>query len=133
MTPTLHPEPIYHKPAEDEPGMILDPNRELFEFSGRSMPEDPASFFIPVLEWVREYARYPNDLTEVHFRMEYYNSASARFFTEFLQELEAISNTGHKVRICWWYDKEDQAIQERGEELQSVIDLEFEFRENPIP
>ena len=120
--------PIYHKPTEDEPGMILDREEKRFEFSGRSLPEDPASLFDPVLDWVKDYASSPLEETIIHFKLDYFNSSTARFLVEILQEFEEIKYAGHQVSVCWWYLEEDQMMQERGEEIEDVIDLEFDYR-----
>ena len=119
--------PIYHKPTEDEPEMILDIEEGRFEFSGRSLPEDPASLFEPVLDWVKEYSRSPNNETVIHFKLDYFNSSTARFLVEILQLFEEIRHAGHRISVCWWYLEDDQMMEERGEEIESVIDLEFEY------
>jgi hypothetical protein len=128
MTRLSSPAPIYHKPTDDEPGMVLDCEKGLFEFSGRSLPENPASLFDPVLEWVRQYVQSPNEETMLHFRLEYFNSSTARFLAEMLQLFEEIRFAGHEVRVCWWYLEEDQMMMERGEELESIVDLEFDYK-----
>ncbi len=119
--------PIYHKPTEDEPEMILDCEEGRFEFSGRSLPEDPGSLFDPVLEWVREYSQSPNEETVIHFRLDYFNSSTARFLVEILQLFEDIRHSGNRVSVNWWYLEDDQMMEERGEEIESIIDLEFEY------
>ena len=128
MSSFSSPAPIYHKPTDDEPGMVLNSEQGLFKFSGRSLPEDPASLFEPVLEWVRQYAQSPNEETVLHFRLEYFNSSTARFLAEMLQLFEEIRFAGHRVRVCWWYFDEDQMMVERGEELESIVELDFEYK-----
>jgi len=123
--------PIYHKPSEDEPEMILDREEGRFEFSGRSLPEDPASLFEPVLEWVKEYSQSPNEETIIHFKLDYFNSSTARFLVEILQLFEEIRFAGNKVSVCWWHLDDDQMMEERGEEIESVIDLDFEYKVIP--
>jgi len=124
--------PIYHKPTDDEPEMIFDSEEGRFEFSGRSLPEDPASLFEPILEWVKEYSQSPNQETVIHFRLDYFNSSTARFLVEILQQFEEIRHAGNRVSVNWWYLDDDQMMEERGEEIESVIDLEFEYSKIPV-
>jgi hypothetical protein len=42
--------------TEDTPKIILDSKNGIFEISGRSLPEDTAEFYQPVLEWLDKYA-----------------------------------------------------------------------------
>lgn len=121
------PLPLHLLPSEDEPEILLDKKDNIIRFSGKSMPEDPGKAFKPVMEWVSEYLESPNPSTLIEFRMDYYNSSTARFFVEILQKFEELSEKGAKVRIQWYYHHDDLVIRERGEDLQAVIHLPFEF------
>jgi hypothetical protein len=119
---------LYHKPTEDEPGIILDAEKNTIEFSGKSLPEDPGSLYGPVLEWAREYAENPNLLTIIDFKLDYFNSSTARFIVEILEIFEDMRHAGHQVRVNWWSHEDDSVMQERGEEIESVIDLDFDYK-----
>ena len=40
--------------TDDTPNVILDANNEIFEISGRSLPEDVSAFYEPILSWLDE-------------------------------------------------------------------------------
>lgn len=120
--------PIYHKPTEDEPGMILDADQNIIEFSGRSLPEDPGTLYEPILDWVKEYSENPNQATIVDFKLDYFNSSTARFIVEILEIFEDIRHAGHQVSVNWWFYEDDTVMQERGEEIESIIDLDFNYK-----
>ena len=46
--------------------------------SGRSIPENAAKLYEPVLTWVNEYINDPRPTTNLRINLEYYNSASSR-------------------------------------------------------
>ncbi len=48
------------KGTEDTPSVLLDKAQNLFEISGRSLPEDVSMFYEPILSWIDEYAAAPN-------------------------------------------------------------------------
>jgi hypothetical protein len=125
LSPLSHP--LHLLPTEDEPGILLDKNNNIFRFSGKSMPEDPGKVFIPVMDWVSEYVNLPNPSTSIEFRMDYFNSSTARFFVEMLEKFEEIHEKGADVKILWYYHPDDVVILERGEDLEAVISLPFEF------
>ena len=114
-------------PTEDEPEILLDKNNNIIRFAGKSMPEDPGKVFTPVMNWVSEYVKSPNPSTIIEFKMDYYNSSTARFFVEMLELFEDIQSKGMDVKILWYYHADDVVIQERGEDLEAVISLPFEF------
>jgi hypothetical protein len=119
---------IYHKPTEDEPGMTLDREKNTIEFTGKSLPEDPGLLYHPVLEWIREYSINPNPETIIDFKFDYFNSSTARFIVEMLEIFEEMKHTGHKVTVHWWSHEDDTVMQERGEEIESIIDLDFDYK-----
>ncbi len=125
LSPLAHP--LHMLPTEDEPEILLDKNNNIIRFSGKSMPEDPGKVFTPVIDWLSEYIISPNPITRIEFRMDYYNSSTARFFVEILEKFEEIHEKDADVRILWYYHPDDVVILERGEDIEAVISLPFEF------
>jgi hypothetical protein len=116
------------KATDDLPGVVFDPKKNFFMIYGRILPEDGRIFFNPLLEWIGEYVKEPNEYTEMHFKLDYYNSSTARMLTKLIVELEKIITTGNKVKVVWEYSGDDEVIKERGEELKSISYLPFELR-----
>jgi hypothetical protein len=127
MTAILLPHPIHLIPSEDEPEIILDKAKKIIKFSGTSIPEDPDKLFKPVMNWVIQYVKSPNSETKIEFRMDYYNSSTARFFVQMLEKFEELNEHYGNVRIIWNYKNDDVVMQERGEDLQAIINIPFEF------
>lgn len=98
-------------------------------FGGRSMPENVGAFFNPLIEWVKEYVSSPAENTTLEIFFEYYNSSTARRLTELIYELEALKEAGKNVKVLWLYKAGDVVMKENGEEIQSVVDLDFELKE----
>lgn len=57
---------------------------------GRSLPEDTASFYAPVIEWLSDYYRDPQPETLVHIDLEYLNSSSASMLHKMCFALERL-------------------------------------------
>ena len=121
-------EKFHIQPTDDLPGVILDAENNIFKIYGRVLPEDGNKFFKPIINWVSEYVKNPNPETELHMRLDYYNSSTARMLTKMIVELEKIQETDNKVKIIWEYAEDDEVIEERGEELKSIAYLPFELR-----
>ena len=73
---------FFIKESEDLPGIKIDPNAGKLEFVGKSLPEDPTAFYIPVEEAVREYIKSPKPTTTIELRLEYLNSSSQKRILE---------------------------------------------------
>jgi hypothetical protein len=112
--------------TEDTPKVILDKESELMEISGRSLPEDVASFYEPVLTWLDEYAQSPNKKTIFNFKLIYFNTASSKLLLDILMKLEEIHEAGHDVLIRWHFPEDDEDMEEAGEEYADIVDVPFE-------
>ena len=110
--------------AEDTPKIILDKGNGIFEISGRSLPEDSAEFYQPILEWIEAYANDSNDKTDFAFKLEYFNTASSKLILDVLSALEDIEGTN----IIWYFHEDDEDMEEAGEEFSELVELPFEFK-----
>lgn len=112
--------------TDDTPTVTLDAANDLFEISGRSLPEDVTAFYTPVLEWLDEYAGHPNPKTVFSFKLVYFNTASSKLLLDILMKLEEINEEGHEVLVKWCYPDDDEDMMEAGEEYADIVDVPFE-------
>lgn len=112
--------------TDDTPTVTLDRDNNIFEISGRSLPEDVVVFYKPILEWLDEYKNNPLEKTVFNFNLEYFNTASSKLLLDVLLKLEDISNDGHDVLVKWHYPDDDEDMEEAGEEYSDIVDVPFE-------
>jgi hypothetical protein len=112
--------------TEDSPSVILDKKTNIFEFGGRSMPEDSGLFYEPILEWMDDYSQNPNPTTVFSFKLIYFNTASSKLILDVLTKLEEIHESGSPVLVKWYYPEDDEDMQEAGEEYSDILDIPFE-------
>ncbi len=127
--------PLYIKAGEDFPKVTLDKEKEIIEFVGRALMEDAIKFFSPILKWGLEYIAEPNPKTEIIFKLEYFNSSSAKQIVELLVEFETLHEQNADVKILWHFCEGDELMRERGEEIENVIELPYQeiVMDVPIP
>jgi len=119
-------EVIKIKGTDDTPSIVLDKDNEIFEISGRSLPEDVSTFYEPILNWLDEYAGDPNSKTVFSFKLVYFNTASSKLLLDILMKLEDLYENGNDVLIKWYYPEDDEDMQEAGEEYADIVDIPFE-------
>ena len=110
--------------SEDTPKIILDKKNGIFEISGRSLPEDSAEFYRPVLEWIEKYGNEPNPSTEFAFKLEYFNTASCKHILVVLSSLEDFKG----MKILWYFHEDDEDMEEAGQEFSELVEIPFEFK-----
>jgi hypothetical protein len=108
----------------DSPEIILDSKNSTFSISGRSLPEDGAKFYAPVFSWLNQYQKEPNLHTEFVFNFDYMNSSSYKL----IQEILKIIGNIHGAKIIWYFDEEDEDMENLGADLSELQDIPFEFR-----
>lgn len=114
--------------SEDTPVVDFDHATGLLRIDGRALPEDAHSFFSPLQEWVERYVESPAASTVVDLKIDYFNSAATRYIFNILMELEELAAAGNDIRIIWNFNREDEMIAAKGEELESMLDIPFEMR-----
>ncbi|MCF6242107.1 MAG: DUF1987 domain-containing protein [Bacteroidales bacterium] len=112
----------------DTPRIHFDPKNNIFEISNKSLPEDANDFYRPVIDWLENYKRKPNKKTDFSFKLEYFNTASARYISQIITILDKMSKK-HDVKINWYYQEIDEDMLALGEEFYEMTDMDFELIE----
>jgi SiaC family regulatory phosphoprotein len=116
-------------PTKEKPRVHLDKANNIFEFEGRSRPENIDIFYGPIYEWFEEYMKDPNENTVVDMNFEYFNTSSAKALLELMKLFEKMNNAGINIKITWHYHEDDEDMQDAGEDYASMVDVPFEFKE----
>jgi len=97
------------------PLIKMDTNGTI-ELVGKSYPENTFEFYVPMMEWVKEYFETSAaDVTTVNMEITYFNSSSSKLFFDFFDLLE--ENNDKKIVINWIYDEENESALEAGEDF----------------
>ena len=111
--------------TDDTPEIVLDKENNIFKFSGKSLPEDVKEFYLPIIEWLDDYSNDPNEKTKVVFKMEYFNSSSSKRIVDILTKFEEMKDKGFDISVDWYYQDDDEDMQDAGEAFASIVDLPF--------
>ncbi|MFP4448394.1 MAG: DUF1987 domain-containing protein [Bacteroidota bacterium] len=130
-------EKIFKEETNCTPGIDLDPNKQKFEFTGVSRPEDTYEFYEPILSWVENYVnnilekfeqnRVSNETFVIVFDFKYMNSSSSKYIFQILSNFKKLFNKRLNVTIFWYYDDIDDQILEDGEDFSEIINIPFKF------
>jgi hypothetical protein len=113
--------------TEDTPEIILDQEAGIFKFTGRSLPENVNILFLPVFEWLTDYFNSPLPETVISINLEYFNSATAKKIVELLLLLEKSFEKGNKIKVLWYYKKNDFTMQKKGNDLINIFKIPNEI------
>jgi hypothetical protein len=122
--------------TDNTPGVILDHNKNLIEFTGESRPEDVKKFFTPIFEWLESYKNHLYYLADqssspitviTNIKMDYFNSSSAKYFLDLFMKLSEIDKGNNKIKIevNWHYNEMDEDMRDAGEEFEKMSEMKF--------
>jgi hypothetical protein len=118
------------------PEVILDPEKKIYKISGESRPSDVREFYDQIISWLIDFRQdltKSNDYKEpvdFSFRLEYFNSSSAKLVLDICKILASLKLNGFNVTISWCCDHEDIDMLEVGKELSGIVKVPFEYIES---
>lgn len=120
-------DPLRIEATADTPSVILDPASGLFEFSGKSYPEDTREFYGSILAWIDLYVADPDPRTHFVFKLKYFNSSSYKPIFDILSKLATLPKKNKIVNVDWYYKNGDEDMKEAGEEFEELSELPFTY------
>lgn len=118
---------FYLKPSNKTPEIIFDLEKEKFEISGRSIPENSIKFYQSAIEWLDAYILAPREETVLEIKLEYFNTSSSKSLVEIFRRFEKLHIMGKKSKINWYYEEEDEDMLESGEDFRGIIKSPLEI------
>ncbi|MDD2550788.1 MAG: DUF1987 domain-containing protein [Bacteroidales bacterium] len=115
------------KGTQETPHVIFDKESGVFSMSGKSLPEDVKEFYLPIIEWVAEYAQTPNKETKFTVKMDYFNTASSKMILEVFELFKEIHDKGFTVVVDWYYQEDDEDMHDAGEDYADIVEVPFKL------
>lgn len=119
------PDNFHIKSTRTTPEVVFDAAVKEFHMKGVSIPENAWEFYRQLFDWIDANFAQGADKLDLHFRLDYFNTVSARCIVETCQRFLRLSKNKEQVRIFWHYEKDDQDMMESGVELSRVLNHPF--------
>ena len=122
-------ENILREGSAKTPAVNFDSASGILELKGRSIPENSVEFYKPLNDWIDNYGNKPCSETIVDIKLEYFNTSSSKCILDLFKKLEMISKQGTVVSVNWYFEQDDEDMEEAGEDYQAIIKLPFKMIE----
>ena len=119
--------------TDKTPKVTLNAENNTFEMQGNSRPENVRDFFYPIIDDLKKYfEKIDEEKLEVkaitfNFKLDYFNSASAKFISDILLIIQKYAKAGFNIKIYWYFDDGDDDMKEVGEDFSEMISYPFNF------
>ena len=128
-------EDLFIEATTTTPKIHFSPNKNLFEISGSSRPEDVRIFYGPILKELEQFRAeiaekkydYSDKPFVFNFKFNYFNSSSAKFILDLLIEVNNFYTDGVNIQVNWFFEDGDDDMKEVGEELTEMLDIQPQY------
>lgn len=124
-------------PTEKTPQVLFDTKKSLFEIKGNSRPENVRDFYFPLIYKIKKYFDniiekdqgdlFKDECFKFNFKLEYFNSSSAKFISDILVVIKELSEKGLNLKIYWYFSDGDEDMKEVGEDFSEMISVPFNY------
>jgi hypothetical protein len=93
--------------------------------SGKSIPENAAKVYEPLVLWANEYIKSPRKITNLRLNLEYFNSSSSLWIVKIIKALSKISDDECILYIHVYFENEDYEdidVNEIKDTISSLVD-----------
>lgn len=101
-------------------------NGELL-ISGRSIPENSVEFYEPIIAWLDEYKSSKGSALKIDIKLEYFNTSSSKCILDLFKKLEELKEADKEIGINWYFESDDEDMEEAGQDFQAIINLPMEL------
>jgi hypothetical protein len=124
--------PLVIAPTHKTPRINFDPEKSVFELTGRSFPEDVNKFYSNVLQWLQEYCATMSGKLVLNIYLEQLNTASSKQILELLKILDDAYKKGNDCKLIWIADEDDEDMIDQGEDYGKILEIPVEIKKNPV-
>src|SRR6185369_17305607 len=113
--------------TEKTPEINLNSKTGRLCIGGRSYSTDTYEFYNPLIVWVNEYMKDPNDNTVLEIKLDYFHSVSVKYLTTMIKKLVLLKELGKSLKIVWIYaeDDDDEAC-DLGKNIERELNIKFD-------
>jgi hypothetical protein len=115
--------------AQNAPKVLVRERLKKVEISGRSRMTDPCDFYEKLQSTLESCYHSFNNTLILEFKFEYINTGSSKLLYHMLTHLQSLSIHEGIIDVTWYYEEDDEIIEEAGEVLQSLLSVPFHLKE----
>lgn len=109
--------------THNTPSVVFDRKQGKLEIKGRSLPENPTEFYLPIIEGLQRLARNLIPSFQADIQLDYLNTSSTRSMLHIFKCLNTLQSKGCQVKVNWYYEDDD--IQKVGESYEVIVGMKI--------
>jgi len=120
---------ILREAPYEAPQILIDEETGHFEITGKSTLPDPEQFYENLAHQIELLSLANIKSLTFNFRLTYLNTGSSKWIYYLLRRIDCLYQQGNNVIINWYYEYDDEVINEAGEDYMSLLTAPFNLVE----
>lgn len=116
--------------SQSTPSINTDIEIGRITIKGDSYPENSFEFFANVINWIEEFIANQTIPLNLELNIIYMNTSSVKAVMDILDLLESAHQDQKPVKVCWFYDVDNDRVKELAEEFFEDYTFPFEIIAN---
>jgi hypothetical protein len=111
------------------PGIMVKERLKKIEISGYSRMTNTFEYYENLLKMLESHFYSFKKTLIIDFRFEYLNTSSTKWLFQMLTSFQNSVLAKGLVEINWYYEEDDETIQETGDILKSLLKIPFHLKQ----
>ncbi|MCK5029492.1 MAG: DUF1987 domain-containing protein [Bacteroidales bacterium] len=111
------------------PEVNFDFETGVCEIKGESYMEETYKFYLPLINWIKEYTKDVKKRLELNIKLIYLNTSSTKCVLDILELLKDYEDQGGNVKVNWYFDKSDPDMIDEVEDFEAESGMKIELIE----
>jgi len=113
------------KKTTNTPSVNVNHNDRLIMVAGTSKLEDPSIFYQELSELFNKCVNEFKKKATIDLTFNYINTSSSKWLFHILKGIQVKYSEKKLITVNWYYEIDDEVIQEAGEVFQSLLKIPF--------
>lgn len=111
------------------PEVNFNAEKGICEISGESYMEETYKFYLPLINWIKDFTKTVKRPLELNIKLIYLNTSSTKCVLDILEILKDFEDEGGSVKVNWYYDKTDPDMVDEVEDFEAESGMKIELIE----
>jgi hypothetical protein len=120
-------ESVFLEKTTETPSVRMDVQGGFIELEGNSYPENAFEFYQQIFDWIDAYFSQGADRIRAVFRLNYFNTSSAKCMLNFMTLLQKYHGDDKMITVEWYYEEDDDDMLEIGKAFSVDFTMPFQL------
>jgi hypothetical protein len=110
------------------PSVSFNFEKGVCEISGESYMEEAYKFYLPLINWIKEFIEQEKRKLVLNIKLIYFNTSTTKCLLDIFEILKKHQQEDGNAEINWFYDKDDPDMVEEVKDFEREADVNINIQ-----